>query len=280
MVTPDARRGVTRHLRDHWKLSERRACRIAKLSRSVSRYRRRPDRNAQLRVELRSLAERYPRLGSPMLCMMLRNQGLVVNHKRIERLYRQEKLALRRRKRRKLRLVRQELPRASRPMERLALDFMSDALVTGRKLRVLTVVDEFTKESPVLAVEHSISGEYLVRVLEKLAAERGLPAALRMDNGPELRSKALVSWALKNKVRLDYISPGKPTQNAFIESFNSRLREECLDQQLFLSLDDARQKVESWRRFYNELRPHSSLGGKPPSLFASKLKDGVVLTGT
>ena len=198
MVTPDARRGAARHLREHWKFSERQACRLASLSRSVNRYRRRPDRNAQLRTELRSLAEKYPRLGSPMLYMMLRNQGRVVNHKRIERLYREEKLALRRRKRRKLRLVRQELKRASRPMERLALDFMSNALVTGRKLRVLTVVDEFTKESPALAVAHSISGEYLVRVLEELTAERGLPAALRMDNGPELPSRALVSWALKN----------------------------------------------------------------------------------
>jgi len=165
-------------------------------------------------------------------------------------------------------------------MERLALDFMSDALVTGRKIRVLTVVDEFTKESPVVTVEHSISGEYVVRALERLSLQRGKPTALRMDNGPEFRSKALVTWALKNIVRLDYISPGKPTQNAFIESFNSRLREECLDQQLFLSLDDARQKVEEWRTFYNELRPHSTLGGMPPSVFASRLREGVVLTGT
>jgi putative transposase len=280
MVTPDARRGVARHLREQWRFSERRACRLARLSRAVNRYKRRPDRNKELRRELRSLAERYPRLGSPMLYMMLRNRGYIVNHKRIERLYREEKLALRRRKRRKLRVVRQELQRATRPMERLALDFMSDALVTGRKLRVLTIVDEFSKESPDLAVEHSISGEYVVRVLDKLSTINGLPASLRLDNGPEFRSKALVSWALKNKVALDYITPGRPTENAFIESFNSRCREECLDQQLFLSLPDAREKIETWRKFYNEVRPHSALGGMPPRGFARAYSDGLQFTGT
>lgn len=157
---------------------------------------------------------------------------------------------------------------------------MSDALVSGRKIRLLTMVDEFSKESPVSAVEYSMSGESVVRALERLTAVRGMPSALRMDNGPELRSKALVAWAVKNGVRLDYVTPGKPTENAFIESFNGRLREECLDQEIFLSLDDAKAKVEQWRRFYNVLRPHSALGGMPPSLFASKLKTEVVLTGT
>jgi putative transposase len=280
MVTPEARRGVVRHLRERWRFSERRACSVARLSRSANRYVRRPDRNAALRGELRTLAERYPRLGSPMLYMMLRNQGQLVNHKRIERLYREEKLALRRRKRRKLRVVRQEIKKASHPMERLAIDFMSDALVTGRKIRVLTIVDEYSKESPLLLVEHSISGDHVVRALENLAKSRGVPGSLRLDNGPEFRSKALVSWALRNNVALQYITPGKPTQNAFIESFNSRCREECLDQQLFLSLEDARTKIETWRRFYNELRPHSALGGKPPRLFASLDARSLQLTGT
>lgn len=234
----------------------------------------------ELRKALRELAEKYPRLGCPMLDMMLRNRGWSFNHKRLERLYKQEKLALRRKKRKKLRLVRQEIKRATRPMERLALDFMSDALVTGRKLRVLTIVDEFTKESPLLGVEHSISGEYVVRALEQICHARGLPAALRMDNGPELRSKALITWAVTKGVRLDYITPGKPSENAFVESFNSRLRHECLDQEIFLSLDDARSKVESWRRFYNEERPHSSLGGKPPSVFARAQREELDLTGT
>lgn len=282
MVTPDARREGASYLRKEWKLSERWACRVTKLSRSVSRYQRRPDRNAEIRRELKTLAARYPRLGSPMLYMMLRNRGLIVNHKRIERLYRLEKLALRRRKRKKLRLVRQEIPRASCSMERLALDFMCDSLVTGRKFRVLTIVDEFSKECPALFVEHSIGGDGVVRVLERIASEHGFPKSLRIDNGPELRSKALVSFALKNRIELNYITPGKPTENAFIESFNSRLREECLDQQLFLSLRDAREKVEEWRTFYNGERPHSALKGLPPSLFAENEKRRIEskLTGT
>lgn len=282
MVTPDARREGASYLRKQWKLSERWACRIAKLSRSVSRYQRRPDRNVEVRRELKVLAARYPRLGAPMLHMMLRNKGLRVNHKRIERLYRLEKLALRRRKRKKLRLVRQEIPRAGAPMERLALDFMSDSLVTGRKFRVLTIVDEFSKECPVLFVAHSIGGDGIVGVLERIALKLGLPKSLRMDNGPELRSKVLVSFALKNNIELNYITPGKPTENAFIESFNSRLREECLDQQLFLSLRDAKEKVEEWRVFYNGERPHSALKGLPPNLFAENEKKRIEskLTGT
>lgn len=282
MVTPNARREATSYLKKHWKLSERWACRITKLSRSVNRYQRCPDKNVELRKELKTLAARYPRLGSPMLYMMLRNKGLKVNHKRVERLYRFERLALRRRKRKKLRLVRQEIPRANCSMERLALDFMSDSLVTGRKFRVLTIVDEFSKECPTLYVAHSIEGDGVVRVLEQIVLKHGLPKSLRLDNGPELRSKALVSFALKNNIELNYITPGKPTENAFIESFNSRLREECLDQQLFLSLTDAKEKVEEWREFYNGLRPHSALKGIPPSLFAENEKRRIQLklTGT
>lgn len=195
--------------------------------------------------------------------MMLRNSGWKVNHKRVERLYREEKLALRRRKRRKFRVLRQELPRATAPMENLSLDFMSDATVSGRKLRVLTIIDEYSKLSPVLRVAHSLTGDDVVRALTQVMAFHGAPKRLRMDNGPELRSRALVAWATTYGVALDYIQPGKPTQNAFIESFNGRLREECLDQEVFLDLEDAQRKVENWRRFYNDERPHSALGGMP-----------------
>jgi dTMP kinase len=149
-------------------------------------------------------------------------------------------------------------------MERLALAFMSDALVTGRKLRVLTVIDEYSKESPAIEVEHSMSGDYVVEVLRRMAASRGLPASIRLDNGPELRSKALVQWAAENQVDLCYITPGKPTENCYIESFNGRVREECLDQELFLSLADAKQKLAAWREFYNSIRPHAARGGRPP----------------
>lgn len=280
MVTPDARRGVVEHLRERWKFSERKACRIARISHTVIRYRKRPDRNVLLRKKLQQLAAKYPRFGFSMLFMMLRNEGWQVNHKRVERLYRLEKLALRRKRRRKLSAVRLVPVRAEAPMECVALDFMSDATVGGRKLRVLTTVDEYSKLCPAVAVGFSLTGHDVVRVLNRIAAEYGLPKRLRMDNGPEFRSRAVVEWALERGVRLEYIQPGKPTQNAFVESFNARLREECLDQELFLSLDDAKQKVEQWRDFYNNFRPHSALGGMPPRRFATEQQGLLLATGT
>ena len=281
MVKPAARRQVAGYLQEAWKLSERKACRLVQLSRSVNRYKPKPDKNVGLRAALKRLAHKYPRLGFPMLFMMLRNEGWKANHKRVERLYKLEKLALRRRKKtRKFRLVRTEVKKATKPMERLAIDFMSDALVTGRKLRVLTVVDEASKESPAIEVEHSMSGDFVVKVLSKIAAARGFPASIRLDNGPELRSKALLSWATQNNVELCYITPGKPTENAYIESFNGRVREECLDQEVFLSLADAKQKVEQWRQFYNTLRPHSALGGRPPGCFPNHELNEMKGTGT
>jgi putative transposase len=165
-------------------------------------------------------------------------------------------------------------------MENLSLDFMSDATVRGRKIRVLTIVDEFSKLAPVLTVAHSLSGEDVVRALVEVAAKHGLPKRIRMDNGPEFRSKALIEWATTHGVTLDYIQPGKPTQNAFIESFNGRLREECLDQEVFLDLNDAKLKIERWRRFYNDERPHSTLGGKPPRVFALEVQEQIKLAGT
>lgn len=216
-----------------------------------------------------------------MLFAMLRNQGWTANHKRVERLYRLEKLSLRRRKKsRKFRLIRTEVKRATQPMERLGIDFMSDALVTGRKLRVLTIVDEYSKESPAISVEHAMSGEHVVRTLQQLAQTHGLPKSLRLDNGPELRSKALITWATRCGVELCFITPGKPTENAFVESFNGRLREECLDQEVFLSLHDAKLKVETWRQFYNNVRPHSALGGKPPLSFPRTVSHEMKRTGT
>lgn len=280
MVTPDARRGVVEHLRERWKFSERKACGIARISHTVVRYQKREGRNTLLRKRLKELAAQYPRFGSPMLYMLLRNEGWKVNHKRVERLYRAEKLALRRKRRRKFSAVRVVPPRATKPMECLALDFMSDATVAGRKLRILTTVDEYSKESPVLHVDFSITGDDVVRILNRVSTEHGLPLRLRMDNGPEFRSKAVVQWALERGIRLEYIQPGKPTQNAFIESFNARLREECLNQELFLSLDDAKQKVERWRNFYNNFRPHSALGGIPPSRFVTELQTLLLSTGT
>lgn len=280
MVTPAARREVFYHLRRVWRFSERQACRVAKISRSVIHYLKRPDRNVELRKEMRELAEKYPRLGCPMITLMLINKGWKFNHKRVERLYFQEKLSLRRKRRKKIQALRVVPPRPQRPMEAVTLDFVSDALVQGRKLRCLTVVDEYTRESLAIAVHTSIPGELVVRCLEQITFHYGKPQRLHMDNGPEFRSKAVIEWAMKNGVALDFIDPGKPTQNAFIESFNGRFRDECLNQNLFFSLEDARNKISSWRNFYNEERPHSALGGMPPRVFARQLQKQLLSVGT
>lgn len=171
-------------------------------------------------------------------------------------------------------------PPPQRPMESVSLDFVSDAMVNGHKLRCLTVVDEFTRESLAIDVQTSIPGEGVVRCLEQISLQHGKPQRLRLDNGPEFRSKAVIEWAMKNCVTLAFIDPGKPTQNAFIESFNGRFRDECLNQNLFFNLEDAKAKIAIWRNFYNGKRPHSALGGKPPSVFARGLEEKILSTGT
>jgi len=251
-------------------LSQRRACGLLEITRRSFRRAPGPDRNRELRERLKTLAEERRRWGCPMLYQVLRREGWRVNHKRVERLYRAEGLSLRRRRRRKrlshLRVVR---PRATAANQAWALDFVHDTLFSGRRFRALTVIDEWSRESLAIEVDLSLTGERVARVLDRVASGRGLPAVLQSDNGPEFTSRALDQWAYDNQVRLQFIEPGKPIQNAFIESFNGRLREECLNQHLFLSLDDAQSKIEQWRSEYNRERPHSSLGYLPPEEFAA-----------
>jgi putative transposase len=205
------------------------------------------------------LAEERRRWGCPMLYQLIRREGWPVNHKRIERLYREEGLSLRRRRRRKrlshLRVVR---PRSAAANQAWALDFVHDSLMNGRRFRALAVIDEWSRESLAIEVDVSLTGHRVTKVLERLAIGRGLPTVLQSDNGPEFTSRVLDQWAYDHQVRLQFIEPGKPIQNAFIESFNSRLREECLNEHVFTSLDDARTKIEQWRIEYNRERPHSS----------------------
>jgi len=252
-------------------LSQRRACGLIEITRRSFRRKPRPDRNRELRARLRSLAEQRRRWGCPMLCQVLRREGWRVNHKRVERLYRAEGLALRRRRRRKrvshLRVVRQAPVAANQVW---ALDFVHDRLLDGRGFRALAVIDEWSRESLAIEVDLSLTGERVRRVLERLSNGRGLPAIIRTDNGPEFTGQVLDQWAFKRGVKLQFIEPGKPIQNAFIESFNSRLREECLNEHVFVSLDDARRKIERWRIDYNRARPHSSLGHLTPEEFAAK----------
>lgn len=252
-------------------LTERQACRLVTLWRSSFRYRsRRPD-DAELRQKMREIAEKRRRFGSPRIAVMLKRAGWKVNHKKVERIYAQEGLALRRRKRRKKFVgPRVPLPVPSGPNQHLSMDFVHDRLINGRKIRALTIVDNFSRESPALEVDTSIGGRRVVRVLERLVERNGAPDAITIDNGTEFDGKAMDEWAFKWKVRLDFIRPGKPNENAFAESFNGKFRDECLNENLFETLDHARKVIEDWRIDYNEERPHSSLEDMTPKEFLER----------
>lgn len=247
-------------------VSERRACTVVGVARASVRYRvRGRAQDGPLRRRLVALAGERPRFGYRRLHALLRREGVRVNHKRIERLYREDGLAVRHRKRK--RVARAERGRSTppvRPNQQWALDFLSDALASGRRIRVLAVIDACTRESLAIEVDTSLPGERVVRVLERVAAERGLPDEVVLDNGPELTGRALDEWAHRRGVRLRFIDPGKPVQNAFMESFNGRFRDECLNEHWFLGLADARRIVATWRADYNLVRPHSSLGYRTP----------------
>jgi putative transposase len=190
---------------------------------------------------------------------------MVINHKKVERIYREEGLSLRKRKRKKMAAqTRVIFPPAQRPNEHWSMDFVSDSLVTGRRFRALAVVDDCSRECPVIEVDTSLGGARVVQVLDRLAELRGLPKMITMDNGPEFTGRALDEWAYRTGVRLNFIRPGKPIENAFVESFNGRFRDECLNENWFMSLKHAREVIEAWRKDYNEARPHSPLEGLSP----------------
>jgi putative transposase len=253
-----------------YQISERHACRLLGLGRSTYRYRaRKVERDSALRARLKELALKRMRFGYRRLTAMLVREGIAANHKHVYRLYREEGLAMRIRSRRRIRWTGVvPKPTADRPNERWSMDFVSDCVSTGRVIRMLTVVDECTRECPAIEVDTSLGGLRVRRVLDRIASERGLPEAIVLDNGPEFRGRALAAWSEERGVRLEFIQPGKPSQNAYAESFNGRLRDECLNANWFTSLSDARRKIESWRQDYNQLRPHSSLDYLPPAEFA------------
>jgi putative transposase len=221
-------------------------------------------------MRIRDLARTRVRYGYFRIYILLRREGWRVNHKRVYRLYREDGLSLRhKRPRRHVSAAhRERQPAAVRPNERWSMDFVSDALFNGRRLRALTVVDAFTREALAIEVDQGIKGEQVVAVLVRLTLARGAPATIKVDNGPEFISKVLDRWAYEHGVTLDFSRPGKPTDNALVESFNGRLRDECLNANWFLSLTDARSKIETWRRQYNESRPHTALGWLTPQEFA------------
>ncbi|MBB5358632.1 transposase InsO family protein [Rhodanobacter sp. ANJX3] len=254
-------------------LSERRALRVVGMSASAYRYAPRPDHNVDIRQRIVALAQRHKRYGVGMIHLKLRQEGALVNYKRVERLYQQERLQVRRRKRKKVPIgERQPLLRPSAANEVWSMDFVFDRTADARVLKCLTIVDDATHESVGIEVERAISGMGVTRVLHRLAHSRGLPRTIRTDNGKEFCGKAMVAWAHARGVQLRLIEPGKPNQNAYIESFNGRLRDECLNEHWFPSLLHARTEIERWRREYNEERPKKALGGLTPAAYAKQLK--------
>jgi putative transposase len=253
-----------------YEISERHACRLVGLARSTNRYRaRRAGRDVTLRTRLKELAAKRMRFGYRRLTAMLVREGIPANHKRVYRLYREEGLAMRIRARRRIRWRGPVIsPAASRANERWSMDFVSDCISSGRVIRMLTIVDDYTRECLAIEVDTSLGGHRVRRVLDRIASQRGLPEAIVLDNGPEFRGRALAAWSEERGVRLEFIQPGKPVQNAYAESFNGRLRDECLNANWFTSLSDAQRKIESWRQDYNQERPHSSLNYLPPAEFA------------
>jgi len=270
VVGPIARREAVGRLRAQG-TSLRRACRVVGLSTSTWRYERQPDPiNAQLLTRLSAHASERPRFGYRRLHTLVDREGLHVNHKRVYGVYREAKLQVRRRRRKRLtRGERTPLPLPSRRTERWSMDFMVDTLADGRGFRTLNIVDDFTRECVAIEVDRSLPGLRVVRVLDRLAETIGLPDILVTDNGPEFSGRALDTWAYARGVRLRFIRPGKPIENAFVESFNGKFRDECLNEHWFASVAEARGLIESWRVDYNTVRPHSALGGRTPQQFAS-----------
>ena len=260
------------YLRDAFQASERRACGLIRLSRSTYRYRSVKRDDPVLRRRLRELAEARRRFGYRRLWVLLRREGWKVNLKRVYRIYTEEGLAVRTKKRRKRPShLRRVLPPATAPNERWSMDFVADRLENGRSFRILTVVDHVSRECPLLEAGVSMTGKSVAQALERLSLSHSLPRVIQVDNGSEFFSKAMDTWAYRRGVQLEFIRPGRPVENAFVESFNGRLRDECLNDHLFFSIDDARRKLEVWRIDYNTNRPHSSLGDMSPREYARGL---------
>lgn len=253
-----------------FEVSERRACRVIGCHRRTYRYRSRATDQTALRMRLRELAGVRVRYGYRRLHTLLRREGWPINHKRVYRLYRLEGLSVRYKIRKKrVSALRPLLPPAQAPNEQWSMDFMSDSLASGRRFRVLTIVDNMSRESPAIEVDRSLTGQRVVAVLKRLAAQRGLPQILQVDNGPEFTSQALDAWAHHQGVKLAFSRPGTPTDNPFIEAFNGRVRAECLNQQWFCSVEEARNCLEEWRKDYNTTRPHSALGNLAPAAYVA-----------
>ena len=254
-------------------MSQRRACCVLQADRSSVRYNSKRIDDAEQREAIKRISKERRRFGYRRINVMLQREGIHMNHKKLRRIYAEEKLQVRRRGGRKRALgTRRPMEVPDRPNQRWSLDFVSDAFTDGRRFRILTVVDDFTKENVLLVPDTSISGLRVTRELDQAFAERGMPETIVSDNGTEFTSMAILKWVQNNGIDWHYIQPGKPTQNAFIESFNGKLRDEFLNETLFASLHEAREELTKWQDDYNNCRPHSSIGNLTPSEFVEKIK--------
>lgn len=280
MVSAPSRRELVRHMSTRG-LSERRSLQVIGMSASSLRYQTAPDGSQALREQIVALAQRHRRYGAGMIYLKLRQVGQRVNHKRVERLYAEARLQIKRRKRKKVPVAdRQPLVRPQAANQVWSMDFVFDRTAEGRVIKNLTVVDDATHEAVAIVPERAIGGHALTRILDGIARHRGLPQAIRTDNGKEFCGHAMLSWAHGHGVKLFLIEPGKPNQNAYIESFNGRLRDECLNEHWFTSLSHAKAVIEAWRREYNEERPKKLLAGMTPAAYARQLAAKAVILTT
>ena len=275
------RRQAVAVMRSEVAVSERRACGLMGIHRATCRYQVRRWDDSQLRQRMRELAAERRRFGYRRLWVMLRREGWKANHKRVYRLYLEEKLSLRRKRGRRRRAgSRLQLPPPpTRPDQLWTMDFASDAFMSGRKFRTLNLMDGFTREALEIEPDTSLPGARVVRVLEGRKQQGRKPEAIVIDNGPEFISQVVDQWAYENGVRLHFITPGRPTENGYIESFNGKFRDECLNENWFLDLADARRKISAWKSDYNYVRPHSALNYKTPMEFAAAWKESFYIAG-
>jgi putative transposase len=279
-VKPAQRRELVQFLRVGFQVSERRACRVIPIARASQRYQSQAKDQSALKLRLRDLAQSRIRYGYRRLHVLLAREGWHVNHKRVYRLYRLEGLSLRLKARKKrVSGLRGPKPIATRPDECWSMDFMADRLVDGRRFRVLTLVDNVSRVSPAIVADSRLTGERVVEALDRLLAAGQKPEMLSIDNGPEFISRALDAWAHRHGVRLEFSRPGEPTDNAFIEAFNSRFRDECLNVPWFDSLEEAQATIEAWRVDYNTERPHGALGQQTPAEFSQAWQPPVEAAG-
>ena len=245
-------------------VSERQACKSVGIQRSTKRHKSQRKDDALVRSKIVAMADARRRFGYRRITWMLQREGLSINKKRVYRIYCEENLQVRKRKRKKSRSFRQPLKPATRPVERWSMDFVSDSLASGRRFRTLNVVDEFTRECLAIEVDFSLPGKRVARVLDRLIWLHGRPERIVLDNGPEFTGTALMEWSTKNNTFLDFIQPGRPMENAICESFNGRFRDECLNESWFTDLDNARDVTAAWRDDYNCTRPHGAWGALTP----------------